>query len=89
MCVGTIAGGKSTQGVSFSAYFKKNNFSSELYFFFGYVLLTAKDTCMVPIGFTLAKQSCYNTVPWVLCQLQRLFSYMPPAAYNLFPYSIA
>ena len=76
--------------LSFASHF--NKITSVLVFrlFSGIVLLITKDTCMVPAGFTLAKHSCYRTVPWaVLCQLQHVFSYMPPAVHNLPPYITA
>ena len=70
--------------VSFAAYFNKITSVLNFTLFSGIVLLIAKDTCMVPAGFTLAKHSCHGTVPWVvLCQPQHVFSCTPPTVHNL------
>ena len=60
---------KQAVAVSFAAYFNKKTSILNFRLFSGIVLLIAKDTCMVPVGFTLADHSCHGTVPWaVLCQ---------------------
>ena len=52
--------------IIFAAYFNKITSVLNFRLFSGIVLLTAKDTCMVPEGFTLAKHNCYGIVPWVV-----------------------
>ena len=53
-------------GVSFAAYFDKITSVPNFRLFSGIVLLIAKDTCIVPAGYTLAEHSCYGTVPWAV-----------------------
>ena len=76
--------------VSFAEYFNRLTSVPSFILFSGIILLIAKDTCMIPAGFTVAKHSCYGTVPWaVLCQPQSMFSHAPPAVHNLPPHITA
>ena len=76
--------------VSFAAYFNKISSVLNFRLFSGICLLSAKDNCIVPSGFTLAWHRCHGPAPWVvLCQPQRMLSYMPPAVHNVPAHNIA